>query len=152
MKRLTFFILTLMTLSCQQSSKENSATESPSITGSWQLVSGTLIEKGDTTITYYTGNKSFIKIISPTHFAFMGHDLTKGKDSTAFYTSGGGTYILKDSLYTEHLEYCIDRQWEGNDFSFTVRWSADSLVQEGREKVEAAGVDRINIEKYRRIK
>ena len=64
----------------------------------------------------------------------MGHDLTKGKDSAAFYTSGGGKYELKDSSYTEHLEYCSDRQWEGNDFHFTVTITNDTLVQQGIEK------------------
>ena len=70
------------------------------IDGTWQLISGTTIEKGDTTITYYTKNLSFIKIINKTHFAFLKHDLTKGKDTSAVFGSGGGSYSLKDSLYS----------------------------------------------------
>lgn len=122
------------------------------IEGTWRLVTGTLIEKSDTTVTDYSTGRSFIKVINATHFAFMGHDLTKGKDSAAFYTSGGGKYELKDSSYTEHLEYCSDRQWEGNDFHFTVTITNDTLVQQGIEKVESAGVERVNIEKYVRQK
>jgi len=61
-------------------------------------------------------------------------------------------YELKDSAYTEHLEYCSDRAWEGNDFHFTVTISNDTLIQQGIEKIEAAGVNRINIEKYTRVK
>ena len=122
------------------------------IVGTWQLISGTTIEKGDTTITYYTKNLSFIKIINDTHFAFLKHDLTKGKDSTASFGAGGGHYSLKDSTYTEHLEYCNDRQWEGNDFTFTVTIQNDTLIQSGTEKVANANVDRINIEKYIRLK
>ena len=112
----------------------------------------TTIEKTDTTVTRYTKTVSFIKIINDTHFAFLKHDLTGGKDAAASFGAGGGKYTLTDNHYTEHLEYCSDRQWENNDFSFTVTISNDTLVQSGIEKVEAAGVNRINIEKYVRVK
>jgi uncharacterized lipoprotein YehR (DUF1307 family) len=123
------------------------------IEGTWKLISGTTIEKNDTVVTDYTTNKSFIKIINATHFAFMGHDLNKGKgkDSAAFFSSGGGKYELKDSAYTEHLEYCNAREWEGNDFSFTITINNDTLTQQGLEKIDSIGVNRINIEKYIRM-
>jgi len=70
----------------------------------------------------------------------------------ASFSSGGGSYTLKDSLYTEHLEYCSAREWEDNDFSFTVSIKSDTLIQSGIEKIEAEGVNRINIEKYVRLK
>lgn len=145
-------ILSLL-ISCETtSSKEEVIKKGLPIEGTWKLITGITIEKGDSTITDYTSGKSFIKIINDTHFAFQGHDLNKGKDSTAFFSSGSGKYELKDSAYTEHLEYCSDRQWEGNDFHFTVTISNDTLLQQGIEKIEAAGVDRINIEKYVRMK
>jgi hypothetical protein len=123
------------------------------IEGTWKLLSGTLIEKGDTTVTDYTQKLSFIKIINANHFAFLNHDVNKGKDSaTASFGAGGGSYTLKDTVYTEHLEYCNDRQWEGNDFSFTITIQNDTLVQTGVEKVESAGVNRLNMEKYVRLK
>ena len=81
----------------------------------------------------------------------MGHDLTKGKDAVPFYSSGGGTYTLQDSNYTEHLQYCSDRAWEGNDFHFTIRFQHDTLVQQGLEKIDSIGVNRINIEKYIKV-
>ena len=120
--------------------------------GTWKLLSGTLIEKGDTTVTDYTQKVSFIKVINGSHFAFLQHDLNKGKDSTASFSAGGGAYILKDSAYTEKLEYCTARDWEGNEFHFTISIQNDTLVQRGVEKVEAAGVERLNIEKYVRVK
>jgi hypothetical protein len=121
--------------------------------GTWQLIDGTTIEKGNTTVTDYTKDKKFIKVINATHFAFMSHDLNKGKDSaTAMYSSGGGTYELVDSTYTEHLQFCNAREWENNDFKFTVTIKNDTLVQKGVEKVESAGVDRVNIERYVRAK
>jgi len=122
------------------------------IIGTWQLITGTIIEKGDTTITYYTKNVSFIKIINDTHFAFLQHDLNKGKDSAAVFVAGGGRYSLTDSVYTEQLDYCSARDWEGNAFTFTVAINNDTLVQSGIEKVESSGVNRMNIEKYVRVK
>lgn len=134
----------LLALSCSKPLK----TPVVALTGTWKLLSGTLIENGDTTVTHYTGKVSFIKIINDSHFAFLQHDLNKGADSTAVFVAGGGKYTLKDSLYTEHLEYCSDRAWEGNDFSFTVTIRNDTLVQRGVEIVEAQGINRENTEVY----
>lgn len=122
------------------------------LTGTWQLISGTIIEKNDSTVTDYTKNKKFIKIINDTHFAFISHDLNKGKDSTALFSAGGGRYTLTDGLYTEHLEFCSDRAWEDSDFQFKVTITNDTLVQKGIEKVESEGIERLNIEKYVRMK
>ena len=119
--------------------------------GTWKLIQATLIEKGDTTVTDYTKDVSFIKIINDTHFAFLQHDLNKGKDSSAVFVAGGGQYSLQDSLYKENLEYCSARDWEGNDFEFVINLRNDTLTQRGIEKVAAAGVDRVNIEKYVRV-
>jgi hypothetical protein len=132
--------------------KETTEPVAGGIRGTWKLLTGTTIQQGDTTVTDYTRNVSFVKIINDSHFAFLQHDLKSGKDSSAVFVSGGGRYSLKDSSYTEHLEYCSAREWEGNDFHFTVRISNDTLIQSGIEKVEAAGIDRQNIEKYVRVK
>ena len=154
MKFFASAIIIVCTISCTSSVKtEESKKEALPIEGTWKLLTGTLTEKGNTTVTDYTKDKSFIKVINNNHFAFLGHDLNKGKDSaTAFYSSGGGVFELKDSAYTEKLEYCSDRQWEGNEFHFTVTIVNDTLIQRGVEKVESAGVDRVNVEKYIRMK
>lgn len=148
-----FIIISIIMVSCGATSRDEEPKQTPlPISGTWQLLSGTIIEKGDTTVTLYTKNLSFIKIINDTHFAFLKHDLNKGKDSSASYDSGGGRYSLKDSLYTEHLEYCSAREWENNDFAFTITIKNDTLTQSGIEKVENAGINRLNIEKYVRLK
>ena len=148
-----FILVAIMLASCgTESKKDETIRTATPIIGTWKLISGTLIEKGDTSITYYDKNISFIKIINETHFSFLQHDLNKGKDSTAVFAAGGGSYTIKDSLYTEQLEYCSARNWEGNDFPFTVQIKNDTLIQSGVEKVESAGVNRINIEKYVRLK
>lgn len=135
---------------CQREASEQR--DAVSLEGTWQLISGTLIEKGDTTITDYTQKQSMMKVINKTHFAFLSHDLNQGKDSTAMFGAGGGNYVLNGDQYTEHLVYCNAREWEGHTFQFTVKIQNDTLIQSGVEKIESAGVDRINIERYIRIK
>jgi hypothetical protein len=120
--------------------------------GTWRLVSATLVENNTPTTTDYTTGKKFIKIINDTHFAFLLHDLNKGGDSTALYSSGGGSYTINDSTYTEHLEFCSDRAWEQHDFTFTVTIHNDTLVQKGIEKIEGTNINRLNTETYVREK
>lgn len=148
----SIFILAMFLNACDSGKADQASSGKTALTGTWKLLRGTLIEKGDTTITDYGKNISFIKIINDTHFAFLQHDLNKGKDSSAVFVSGGGKYSLKNDQYTEHLEYCSAREWEGNDFKFTVTFKGDTLIQQGVEKVEGTGVNRLNIEKYVRLK
>ncbi|MEO8822637.1 MAG: hypothetical protein ABI366_03610 [Ginsengibacter sp.] len=150
---IAFFAIVIMVASCEvkNSDDETNKTSLP-IEGTWQLISGTIIEKGDTTVTDYTKNISFIKIINQNHFAFLSHDINNARDSSKMFDAGGGKYSLKDSNYTEHLEYCKEREWEGHDFSFTVTIKNDTLTQSGIEKVDNAGINRLNIEKYIRLK
>jgi hypothetical protein len=123
------------------------------LVGTWQLVSETKIEKGDTTFSPAAATQRMIKIINPTHFSFLRHDLNAGKDSTnALFVAGGGSYTLQDSLYRENLEFCNFREWENHSFDFVVNIAKDTLVQQGREKLEGQNIDRIIIEKYVRVK
>ncbi len=150
--KISYVILSTIVMACGSEKVNQEAKLNPnSITGTWQLIRGTLIEKGDTTVTDYTKKTSFIKVINDTHFAFLQHDLNKGKDS-AIFVAGGGSYTLKDSAYTEHLEYCSARDWEGNNFKFAISIKGDTLVQRGMEKVEGTGINRENIEKYVKVK
>ncbi len=105
------------------------------------------MKKGDTTITVNTHKLSFIKINNETCFAFLPHNLNKGKDSSAVFGAGGGKYSLVDSLYKEKLEYRNDRAWEGNDFDFVVTIKNDTLIQKGIVIVKMTGVNQLNIEK-----
>lgn len=143
-------IISILLTSCNTNQNTKTLQATIPIQGTWKLLTGTLIEKGDTTVTDYTKTSEFIKIINDTHFAFLSHDLNK--DSVASFSAGGGHYTLKDSSYTEHLEYCNAREWEGNDFNFTVTINNDTLTQKGIEKIDSLGVNRLNIEKYVRVK
>jgi hypothetical protein len=149
MKKFLTFFLSIIIISCTQQSQQKEEAKSPAIQGTWKLLTGTIIEKGDTTITEYTKDKSFIKIINESHFAFLQHTLRK---DTMDFSAGGGHYELNGDKYTEHLEYCNAKEWEGHDFSFTVAINGDTLIQQGVEKIEAQGIERMNIEKYVRVK
>jgi len=153
MKKIIAVIIVIsLMVSC--ASKNENPVESKKalpIEGTWKLITGTIIEKGDTTVTDYTKDVSFIKIINGDHFAFLTHNTKDPKDSASF-DAGGGRYSLKDSSYTEHLEYCKEREWEGHDFTFTITIKNDTLTQKGIEKVDNAGINRLNIERYSRLK
>jgi len=148
---LFFFLLFALVLitSCETAPRQK-----PSIplTGTWELISATSTEKDSTFSTFNPKNK-MIKIITPTHFAFFLHDLNMGKDTaTAAYSGGGGTYTLVDSVYTEHLEYFNNREWEDHTFSFVVTVKNDTFTQQGVEKLENLGIDRVIVERYKRVK
>lgn len=147
----TFILATLPFILFCCNTKDELKTAAPTakpIEGTWRLLRGTLIEDGITTVTDYTKGNSFIKIINQTHFAFLQHDENKPKDSASAFTAGGGRYSLKESVYTEHLEYCSAREWEGHDFPFTITLKGDTLTQSGVEKVEGTNINRQNTEVY----
>lgn len=133
--------------------KELNTTNNPhkkeSIKGTWKLLTGTIIQGKDTTVTDYTMNLELIKIINDSHFAFLKHDL--GKDSTKVFVSGGGRSSIHGNIYTEYLDFCNYREWENNKFEFDFKISNDTLITKGVEKVEAINVNRLNIEKYVRV-
>ena len=120
--------------------------------GTWRLVSGTTITKGVSTVTDYTKDSKFIKIINDDHFAFLKHDLNPKKDSSNHFDAGGGSYTLVGNQYTEHLDFYSDHNWEAKTFPFTVTISNDTLIQRGMEKVEKENIDREIIERYVREK
>ena len=144
-------IISIGLMACSENIKKDpEVPATTAIEGTWKLLTATVIEKGDTTITDYTKDRTFIKIINDSHFAFLQHGTDKAKDSS--FSAGGGSYLLKGNSYTEHLEYCSAREWEGHDFTFTVTITGDTLVQSGVEKIETEGIDRLNTEKYIRVK
>lgn len=124
-------------------------TSSP-IIGTWELTSATTTEK-DSTFSTFDPSHKMIKIINPTHFAFLNHAVNTAKDSSNAFTAGGGKYTLVDSVYTESLDFYSDKAWENNKFPFVVKVTNDTLIQKGVEKVEKLGIDRVIIEKYKRV-
>lgn len=139
-------LVPFLALSCQTSQ------EQPPIVGTWELISATTQEK-DTSFSTFDSTRKMIKIINPTHFAFLNHALKGQKEfppGTPF-SAGGGAYTLADSLYTEHLEYCSDPAWENHSFEFVVEIRNDTLTQKGVEKIAELGIERVIVEKYKRV-
>jgi len=106
-----------------------SASNTPSVplAGTWRLLSGTTITRGDSTVTDYTKGVRMIKIINGSHFAFLRHDTDAPRDSSNHFDAGGGRYTLDGHTYTEHLDYYADRNWEGKTFVFTISIHNDTL-------------------------
>ncbi|WP_247232049.1 lipocalin-like domain-containing protein [Telluribacter sp. SYSU D00476] len=146
----TVFLFASLLFSC------NSKTDQLPLEGTWELISATATEK-DSTYSTFDSSRSMIKILNKSHFAFLNHAINARTDSTAAstvapYSAGGGTYTLVDSTYTEHLNYYSDPAWENHSFEFVVKIQKDTLIQKGVEKIEELGIDRIIIEKYKRVK
>jgi len=148
--KLVVFSIAMLAMSANK--KDDPKQSALPLIGTWKLISGTTITKKDTVVTDYTKNQKMIKIINKTHFAFLRHDLESGKTKDSAYESGAGTYTLSGNHYTEYLEYCNYREWEGKKFSFTISIKNDTLTQRGLEKVEEANINREIIERYVRIK
>ncbi|WP_413997790.1 hypothetical protein ACMDB5_08285 [Flavobacterium sp. W1B] len=151
-KTINALLFILLFASCNVTNKLEQTKENKSIVeGSWRLISAMTTEK-DSTFSTFNAKTKMIKIINGSHFSFFNHDLNNGKDANPVYFAGGGKYTLKDSIYTENLEYFSIREWENNKFEFVVKVQNDTLVQKGIEKIEKLGIDRIIIEKYVREK
>lgn len=90
------------------------------VDGTWELVSGQQLPKGTVDI----------KIISGEHFVFVAYDTETGK---ALYT-GGGTYTLNGSSYTELVAFASDAiapGLVGKDQPFTLKLDRDTFTQTG---------------------
>jgi hypothetical protein len=148
--KLSLFFIVLICYSCsvnQNKTKHNDL----GIIGTWELISATTTEK-DSTFSTFDPKLKMIKIINRDHFSFFQHDLTMGKEPNPKFSAGAGKYTLLNDTYTEYLEYFSNRAWENNKFEFKVSVKNDTLTQQGVEKVEKLGVDRIITERYKRIK
>jgi hypothetical protein len=148
-KPLLFFI-TIISYSCSSNQNTTKHSDLP-IIGTWELISATTTQK-DSTFSTFDPKVKMIKIINPDHFAFFQHDLTMGKEANPKFSAGAGKYTLINDTYTEYLEYFISREWENNKFEFKISITNDTLTQQGVERVEKLGVDRIITEKYKRLK
>ncbi len=133
--------------SCKPATPAN--TESV-LNGSWKLVSSRSIVKKDTTDTSPKNGLETIKLYNDDHFAFFTHNTLK--TDKPVYDSGSGTYSLANENYTEHLQYCTEREWENHDFNFTLTVKNDTFQQRGVEKIDSLHVDHIIIETYVKIK
>jgi hypothetical protein len=120
LKKGLFIVAITLTVVFLTWSQTNSPSKKSPLDGTWELVSGQPLPKG----------ARDIKIISGGHFIFVAYDSEKGKP---LYT-GGGTFILNGSAYTEHVDFASDEisaGLAGKDQSFTVAVDGDSFTQKG---------------------
>lgn len=119
-KVLLVFAITLPALFVVLSQTNGSHAKKSQLDGTWELVSGQPLPKG----------ARDIKIISGGHLIFVAYDTEKEKP---LYT-GGGTYILNGSSYTEHIDFASDEisaGLVGKDQPFTVKVDGDTFTRTG---------------------
>ena len=136
-------------LSCAKESTPSKTPENESknsIEGSWKLVYAD-IKENDSLQIKDLSQTDFIKIINGSHFAFFNQD----KGTSENFMAGAGTFTFNGSDYTETLDFINAPDYRGHVFPFKVEIKGDSLIQQGHEKIEAAGLDRYILEKYIRI-
>ena len=117
-----------------------------SIEGSWKLIYAD-IKENDSIEIKDLSNTDFIKIINASHFAFFNQE----RGTSDHFMSGGGTYTFNGTDYTETLDFISAPDYRGHVFPFKAEIKGDTLIQQGHEKIEAAGLDRYILEKYIRI-
>ncbi len=82
--------------------------------GTWHIT-GRAGQNGEIASIHQRGTRKTLKILSGTRFQWAAIDpAVKG-----FYGTGGGTYAIKDGIYTEHIEFFSrDNNRVGADLSF----------------------------------
>ena len=119
-KVLLVFATALTAVSPAFSQTNGSHAKKSQLDGTWELVSGQPLPEG----------ARDIKIISGGHFIFVAYDTEKAKP---LYT-GGGTYVLNGSSYSEHIDFASDEistGLVGKDQPFTVKVDGDTFTQTG---------------------
>ncbi len=116
----------LIALLCSTSQVNNS------LEGTWILVKGIIITAQDTIKYPATKNAVHMKIIGKTHFATLWQD----PNDENYAGFNGGTYTFENGIYTENLQFNIDRANIGWKARFKVKLEKDmfymeSIVEEG---------------------
>jgi hypothetical protein len=148
MKKVSMILLILFFISCSKQ-KENLAKIKTvnNIVGTWKLVYGE-IKENDSLIVRDVSKSDFIKIINDTYFAYF----NQGYQEPRNFYGAGGTYTLKNNIYTEELTYTAWEDYRNQKFPFTIEIRNDSLIQHGVEELKGKNIKRYVVEKYIRIK
>jgi hypothetical protein len=120
MKVLIVLPIALSAVAIAWSQTTGSHARNRQLDGVWELVSGQPLPKG----------ARDIKIIAAGHVMFVAYDTETGKP---LYT-GGGTYMLNGSSYTEHMDFASDviaAGLVGKDQQFIVKVDGDTFTQTG---------------------
>ncbi len=94
------------------------------IEGTWILVKGSYVTE-DNTLNYPVSDKNKrLKVVGKTHFATVWQD----PDNDAYCGYNGGTYELKDGIYTENLEYFNENKFIGTKSYFLLSIDGDIIT------------------------
>ncbi|MEQ9231962.1 MAG: DUF4488 domain-containing protein [Cyclobacteriaceae bacterium] len=97
------------------------------LTGIWKMTGVTL--EGKKINLGLNHPRREIKILSGTRFQWIDYD----KNSRTFTASGGGTYELKNNVYTEHIEFLTNEpEWIGSSISFQFKVSEGKWYHIGK--------------------
>ena len=150
MKHLVYkLFIFLLILGCSKNSPSEAIPKHSlenSIEGSWKLIYAD-IKENDSLQIKDLSKTDFIKIINASHFAFFNQE----RGSSENFMAGGGSYTFNGADYAETLDFINSPDYRGHVFPFKVEIKGDTLIQQGHEKIEAAGLDRYILEKYIRI-
>jgi len=87
-----------------------------SIQGAWILIEGKRVTETET-INYPASGARHMKIISENHFATISKNVNN--ENSGFYN--GGSYTLKDGIYTETLTFFSNSEMIGTTVCFKIR-------------------------------
>jgi hypothetical protein len=126
--------------------------------GVWELVSAKYTIP-DTTYESTQANWTQIKLITKSHFAFVGekpnrpHHKGWGTDSERLaaadaFLAGGGTYTLEGDTYTEHVEYFLTPNYVPVSMSFKCQVEGDQWILTGKLPTKSLGIADYDMELY----
>lgn len=128
MQKFFRYLLLLILLPCSFTLTANP------LEGSWQLVSGKLIEN-DVTTEYNEARMNSIKVIAGNHFSFVSHS------GDNFYAAAAGTVIIDGMNYSEIPRYASYPPLIGKTFSFTYELNGDTWEKKRYENSELVEVE-----------
>lgn len=127
--RTAVFVISLCAFVSACQSTSTVATNPPHpLEGTWELVSGVYTNAEGSVTKVDASQVRAIKVLNPTHFAFLTVSAADGK----FIRAGGGPYRIEGARYSETVRYAsaptmIDETY---DFSYTV--DGDTWHHSGR--------------------
>ncbi|UTF58979.1 hypothetical protein [Gilvimarinus sp. DA14] len=103
------------------------AADTPDLTGTWELVSGFMIDAEGEKIAYDLEAMVSRKVLTATDYAFVSR---KGGE---FWAASTGPYIIEGDQYSETPELLSYTVAEGTRYNFTFRLEGDNWYTERTE-------------------
>ncbi|MDF9798078.1 hypothetical protein OKW21_003341 [Catalinimonas alkaloidigena] len=99
------------------------------LVGTWQMISSKVIDVDGNEILQDNSNAREIKIITPTHFMFIAHDIKD--DSLIFKGSIAGTVNVEGDRYIESPIYSSAEEYNHFKTNFSWQVDGDQFIQRG---------------------